>query len=576
MNSPTKSPGWLFGLAFLVAILVRLFQLGALPLSDYEAEFALQAMNITRGLKPVLGAQPGYVLLTTPLLYIFGSTNFMARLIPALAGSLLVLLPLLFEHRLKRAAIFVAFFLALDPGLVAISRQAAGNILAITFFLFAWAYWDRTQLKQAGIFAALAMLSGPFIWAGLLAFGISAALMQFVSPKPDGAEQAHPESDRGVESNQEAKKLRNLKDAFPSFLITLFAVGTLLLFVPYGLSSVFKSLSVYINSWFAISDLTPARLLFTLIAYQPLTLVLALIALTRGWWLGQRRVMCLSIWLFVSLLLVIFNPGRQVTDLAWMVIPMLVLAGMELSRHAKFFDEERREISGVMALVLFMLAYSWLAFASLTGIPIPSEQGNSMLWLLGGALVLMLFSVVLIAAGWSIRVAKLGSLYALVIAFGIYNFSAVMAVAGLRANISHELWTSDARPAQAELLLKTVNDLSEWGRGDDHSLPVTIVGVKSPALVWLLREREVNLVDTLDITTSPELVITYQQVDPALAASYRGQDFIWNQYPNWNISLVNDWMRWLVLRKMTDTDTAIILWVRADVFIDGSHALSNP
>ncbi|MBT7323583.1 MAG: hypothetical protein HN855_00310, partial [Anaerolineae bacterium] len=86
----------LYFLAFLLALGLRFIQLGALPLTDTEATFALQALALARGSKPLLGAQPGYILLTSIPFYLFESTNFLARFFPALAGSLLVFSPYFF------------------------------------------------------------------------------------------------------------------------------------------------------------------------------------------------------------------------------------------------------------------------------------------------------------------------------------------------------------------------------------------------------------------------------------------------------------------------------------------------
>src|SRR3990172_4717886 len=126
--------GWLYGLAFLLALGLRIINLGALPLSDAEAESALQALQIAQGLKPGLAPHPFYILFTAPLFFIFGGgTNFLARFLPALAGSALVFIPLLFQRRLKpRPGLILAYFIALDPGLMTLAREAASSIFAIT------------------------------------------------------------------------------------------------------------------------------------------------------------------------------------------------------------------------------------------------------------------------------------------------------------------------------------------------------------------------------------------------------------------------------------------------------------
>src|SRR5512142_3345608 len=143
----------LYVLAFAVALAVRLANLGAAPLSDNEATWALQALGVAQGTRPLLGSQPAYILLTSVLFYALGAgTNFLARLVPALAGSVLALVPALFVHRLKpRISVILAFMLALEPGLVGLSRQAGSGILAVTSVLLAWGLWENRKPAAAGI-----------------------------------------------------------------------------------------------------------------------------------------------------------------------------------------------------------------------------------------------------------------------------------------------------------------------------------------------------------------------------------------------------------------------------------------
>jgi predicted membrane-bound mannosyltransferase len=132
--SRLKNEGWLYGLAFLIAVGFRLIQLGATPLNDAEATLALQSLHISQGVDPLLGPQPLYILFTSILFAVTESTNFMARFLPVLVGSALVFVPYLFREQLKpRPALILAFLFAIDPGLVFLSRQASGTVLAATF-----------------------------------------------------------------------------------------------------------------------------------------------------------------------------------------------------------------------------------------------------------------------------------------------------------------------------------------------------------------------------------------------------------------------------------------------------------
>ncbi len=118
--------------ALAIAMTLRLLTLGKQPLSDFEAGWALQALQVSKGGAILIGANPAYVHITAILFFIFGSSNFLARILPALAGCALVLAPWLLRERIGRtAAILLAFGLALDPGFVGISHLAGGPMPAI-------------------------------------------------------------------------------------------------------------------------------------------------------------------------------------------------------------------------------------------------------------------------------------------------------------------------------------------------------------------------------------------------------------------------------------------------------------
>jgi len=170
-----KYEGWLYALAFFIALFVRFIGLGAIPLTDAEAAPALQALRLSQSANPALDPHPLYILSTSFVFLLYGGgTNFLARFIPALIGSLLVLAPRLLDDRLKpRPSLILAFFLALDPGLVAISRQVTSPILAITFLAFTAGFINKNKPNWAAITAALALLSGPSVWFGLLGLGIT-------------------------------------------------------------------------------------------------------------------------------------------------------------------------------------------------------------------------------------------------------------------------------------------------------------------------------------------------------------------------------------------------------------------
>jgi hypothetical protein len=146
---------------------------------------------------------------------------------------------------------------------------------------------------------------------------------------------------------------------------------------------------------------------------------------------------------------------------------------------------------------------------------------------------------------------------------------------GLRTPDGWELWWPEKRPAQADLILQTVNEQSEWSTGDAKSQPVTLLNIDSPALEWLLRGRVMQNVSVLDPEASPAIVVSAQTESLNLPIAYRGQDFSWRREPYWDIVGIYEWIKWSVFRDLPYQAETVIVWVRNDLFIDTSQSLSE-
>jgi hypothetical protein len=150
----------------------------------------------------------------------------------------------------------------------------------------------------------------------------------------------------------------------------------------------------------------------------------------------------------------------------------------------------------------------------------------------------------------------------------VLSLSGLFGSTGLRGLNFPEIWWLPKVPLQAELLRETVSHVSEFGRGNDYAGTVAIMGIDSPAIEWALRENPISVVDSLDVTSTPDFVITSFEMNPVLVSAYRGQDFTWRQSPSWAGADLISWFRWITLREMPQTQEVIILWARSDLFLD--------
>lgn len=160
MNDQTKSD-WLKTTGVIcvlaAALALRLIGLGSSSLTLNEAENALSALKLFDGGS---SAQLLYTLPTALVFRMFGVSDFSARLIPALAGWLLVLIPLLMRKRIgMRRALLLSFLFAADPVLLFWSKRADALVPAI-FAAAASAALFIAGKGAASVFCLLAALGG--------------------------------------------------------------------------------------------------------------------------------------------------------------------------------------------------------------------------------------------------------------------------------------------------------------------------------------------------------------------------------------------------------------------------------
>jgi len=129
----------------------------------------------------------------------------------------------------------------------------------------------------------------------------------------------------------------------------------------------------------------------------------------------------LSIWLIVSLLLAIFYPAKQVADLAWTLIPLWALTALELARYLDIHADERREAIGAILLTVFLSVFGWLNFTGLVWLSYGMSNFGLRLGLLIGSFILLGISLLLVAFGWSVRVAQVGAVWGLGLVLGTFG-----------------------------------------------------------------------------------------------------------------------------------------------------------
>jgi hypothetical protein len=434
-------------------------------------------------------------------------------------------------------------------------------MLMVTFGLFAHAMWTHKKPQLAGIFAGIALLGGPSVWLGLLIAALTWALGKTLLPeKETDITEANEQQERSVTDD--------LKIAAIYEGGTLLLVGTLFFQSPNGLSALFLSIVEFFNGWRYASGVPVTHILGGLLAYYPLALLFGVIASIRSYFQRERMNLELSLWALVGLFLVSFYPAHQVSDLIWVALPLWVLSAREIERHLHMPRFDRNETLGVFALTILLLSFAWLNISGAASMAAFGADLTTRFVLLGGSIFLLIISLMMIAIGWSAETATLGSAWGAACMLGLYTLSAGWGSSGLRTPKGIELWDNAPPVTRTSLLVDTVDTVLNRAQQTAKTPTVTVYGVESPALLWALRNFNVNEVNVLDLSTAPELVITPITEQASLAASYRGQDFIWRQAPDWTKTHP---LQWLVLREVSMQSEQIILWGRSDLFFDSQN-----
>jgi hypothetical protein len=585
----------LYALALALAIGLRFLHLGALPLSDYEAGWALQALRITQGLHPALGPNPAYVHLTAILFFIFSGTTFLARFWPALAGCAIIPAVWFLRGRFGRIpALVLAFGLAIDPGLVAMSHLAGGPMLAVTCLVLTALLWLGEHRSLAGFFAGLALLSGPSVWFGLLGLALVWAFttvfgrrvplqVQETAGGEKPGEWAEDKPERPIEERSVGEETdavsahprsEDIRSALAWGLGTLIVMGSLFILSPIGLSAFVMSFVEFLRGWWTLSDVQLWRPLLALPAYEILPLGFGIAGAVRGILMRDRDSILLGTWALVALVLAFIYPGKETSDLGWALLPLWILAAIELGHHFDFQGRNLWEVAGLVVLVDSLLVFGWLNLAAVTSMAMDTQPARMRLSLLIAVVLLVSLSLLLVKAGWSANTARLGGVWSGVLALTAFTFAMSTGAAGVREPLTVELWQPEPRTGRMDVLLKVANQISDLNTGYAGQLPLTILAVDSPALNWLFHDWQVQAVTALAPDATPEMIISSMD-KLSLTANYRGEALPLSEVADWGHATTSNWLKWFVYRQMPILRQDIILWVRSDLMLD-SQGVPTP
>jgi len=550
---------WLFFAAIVLAAAFRLVGLGSNPLSNMEAEIALQAQGAAEGSEGTVGSFPAIVGLTGFSFFVFENGNFLARFWNALFGSLIVLIPVLFrKHIGLKGAIVASFFLAITPEMVGLSRILGSPMSAVVFLVLAAGFFIDRKPVLLGLSLALGLMSGAGFWIGLFILGLSILISERLF-KVSESLSLPPVQD----------KKRFWVQSSVAFLITLIVIGTSFFRAPYLLSGVFSGFMDFITG-FLIPNSVPWFLLpFTLLAYSLAAVVFGIWGSLRALISRDEKDLFLFTWWLVGLIFIFLYPASQPADMVWVTLPLIFLTARVVNENFKLKDSHKYYVAAAAILVVVISAFVLLALRSLVNPTVTQPDQTGLLVAIVGGAIILTAVILLISLRTSETTALTGLIAGLLLVTAAGSISVSVNAAGFDNEGASSLWYPEEQQVHTSLVRITVDRVLAWNAMQTPPIEISVSGFDEPGMRWALRAYDpVWFVPALSPQTQPGIIITDVQGMPEISDAYRGQDLVWSRNTLWAEMTPFEYLDWLITRDSRTQNQEIILWVRTDLMPD--------
>ncbi len=480
-------------------ILLRLVLLPAAPLNLQELKAVLEASALAQG-QGVWGTGSALLAEFNALAFaLFGAGAGTGRWLPALSGCALLFIPWLWRRRIGETGALVATgLLALSPLALGAARRVTGEGLGVLGAALLWTAaltLDEARARRVAIFlGALVGLGGASAFYDALLGGLLAWVL---------TRWAHPDDFADLRVRGTGREwLIGVAAAAGALALGGWLVGL-------GLSAPFEGLAAWWQSWSAAREAYGVLLPFL---YEPLTLLLALVAFGRALRSPSPWVVFAWLWSFGAWVLAALRPGGPSLAVV-SCVPALVLLAGQVAEHIhqiwRGWQMGGEGAHAALALVLWLHAGQALARHT-TYLANGWELGIVLLVVLMQGLLVEGFRMVFVESQRAWRGLLLGTAGVLLLMQG----SAALGVAFWRADDPNEPLTGAVVAGDMAHLRATLS-----ARGTHlQDVTVTLLATteETPALQaarWALRDVPMQeAVRWQDVTTP--YVITAEGVTP--------------------------------------------------------------
>lgn len=540
-NTSVETDGWLaqltiadglFVLVLVLAGVLRLLNLDAIPLAPSEASNAYSAWQLWQpeAIIQTSASSSAYVSLTALLMPVLGADDVIARLIPALAGMGLVLVPWLMRRWLGSiGALAAGLLLAVSPTLGVVSRTADGTMLALLaggLLLVAWLRYqeagERQWLIAAAIALALGLTSSALFYGLLLTLGLAYLAQAKVGPPLFYTEEM--EEDQVVYAPAPTHWPERVlwRNAAAICAATLLGLSTLFFWYLPGLGITASLPATWLGQ---ISFQGPllqwVEPILALGRYELILLVFGVVAIAWSTWQGRPFPTFFIYW-FTGILLLIFVQRGNLDNVLLLTLPGYLLIGLFVN---EVWSKPAPQLRWLLAAAIFLLglmAYINLHYASRT-LAVGQELGPNLTRAI--FLVVIAASLIIYLARFDAMMTVQGVIAGLLPLLLLFTWGTAWWLSHHAANDPRERWVRQGTDDDVMLFTQMSRQLALQIANSEFDLDV-FSAVDSPVLHWYMRdfagyETGAALPDDPDA----DLLITAADGGAAAPSTYLGTEF---------------------------------------------------
>ncbi len=564
---------WAWAMILAAALATRLLGLPANPLAPDEVTSALAALDAERGLEWV-GATDSPLLLVgnAGLFTLFGAGEGIARLLPALAGVVIVMLPWMWRRQVgDLGALTAAGLLLVSPLSLFSARRVDATSLAIlaaglgVTSLFITLGKANLAPSESGLLLttaiALGLVAGPAFYDLLLPGGIACWILWRRMP---------------------TRREFDLRWHRP----VLIGLGiALLLSTAFGLrwtgwAGVLDGAAAWLTGWMVPGSRSSSLTL--LLLYEPLLVTLSVVAIgllaTRS---NSRTPVRLAVcaWALLAGGLVAARPGSTPETLSAVVLPLALLSGsglQELLCGVTVTAKRRIGLHALAAFIFWIPGMLGLAYYARGAVGSPSLAVAAVVVLMALQLLLVLIFMLYLP----VNQLWLGTLFGITAALLLLQGSFASGLAFTRSTSPLEPAVGPATAEDLRHLHQLLREIAILKNTRQDALEVTFVGqdAELAALIrWNLRDfRQLRVSAAWPAEGAPPVITpeSTATMEPTLPEQWRGIRFVAltshaSPVPRCEPRLppvCPEFALWLLYRKTPSLpqSTGVILWQTED------------